>query len=263
MAAPLTNFQAGGEDLSDIYVDQTTVTTSGDFLFPESSFSDEGISAVFGRAIWSFGGNNDGQLGQQDRINRSSPVLIGLLSNWKQITSNGALAQFGEPGYGAAAWNHFAAVKSDGTMWVWGSNNAGRLGLNDALISRSSPVQIGSLTNWKQVAANAYSCMAINNSGSMWAWGRNARGQLGDNSTVNRSSPVQIGTLTDWKNIAGGFRHCLAIKTDGSLWGWGSGADGRLGLNATIHRSSPIQIGTLTNWRSIAPGYSSSLARKV
>lgn len=250
MAAPLTNFTAGGQDLSDIYVDQTTVTTDGDFLFPETSFSDEGITAAFGRSIWSFGINTHGQLGQQDTVPRSSPIRIGLLSDWKQVSGNGALAQFGEPGYGSPAWNHFGVIKTNGALWVWGSNNAGRLGLNDSLVGRSSPIQVGTTTDWKNIQTAAYSCLAIKKNNTLWAWGRNARGQLGDNSTLNRSSPVQVGTSGVWKTTTG-WEASAAITLSGTLWTWGRNQRGQLGANTTVNRSSPAQVGTGSDWKDI------------
>ena len=90
--------------------------------------------------------------------------------------------------------------------------------------------------------------------GSLWSWGRNDYGQLGQNNITHRSSPVQVGSLTNWSLIASGYYHTLATKTDGTLWSWGYNANGQLGQSDTTHRSSPVQVGSLTTWSSVACG---------
>jgi alpha-tubulin suppressor-like RCC1 family protein len=97
--------------------------------------------------------------------------------------------------------------------------------------------------------------------GGLYAWGRNADGQLGLGDTTNRSSPVQVGSLTDWKTVVGGFDHTLVLKTDGTIWVWGRNTEGQLGLGDTTNRSSPVQVGTDTNWKVVtSTGGRSSLA---
>jgi alpha-tubulin suppressor-like RCC1 family protein len=184
--------------------------------------------------LFTSGSNNNGQLGLGDTTNRTGATQVGALNNWKQISS----------GY----IGNVLAIKTDGTLWAWGYNTYGQLGLND-IVSRSSPVQVGSLSNWKQVSAGDYSGFAIKNDGTLWAWGNNGSGQLGIGDTTNRSSPVQVGSLTNWKQVSGGDFNVQAIKTDGTLWAWGYNLGGQLGLGDTINRSSPVQVGSLTNWK--------------
>ncbi len=94
--------------------------------------------------------------------------------------------------------------------------------------------------------------MAIKSNGTLWAWGSNSNGQLGQNDIISRSSPVQVGTGTDWKYISCGSTHTLAIKTNGTLWSWGSNLfNGELGQNDRIRRSSPVQVGTNTDWKYV------------
>ena len=182
--------------------------------------------------LWSWGDNRfTGQLGLGDLAQRSSPVQVGLLTNWKQI---------GVIGAGATVF----AIKTDGTLWAWGDNYDGALGLGDTA-HRSSPVQVGSLTTWKQVNGS----MAIKTDGTLWTWGYNTYGQLGLGDTVSRSSPVQVGSLTNWKQCCGSGTSAVAIKTDGTLWTWGYNLYGQLGLGDVVHRSSPVQVGSLTNWK--------------
>ena len=99
-------------------------------------------------------------------------------------------------------------------------------------------------------------------SGTLWAWGYNHAGQLGDGTVVPRSSPVQIGTLTDWKQVSCGDYHSHAIKTNGTLWAWGYNASGQLGDGTIVNKSSPIQIGSLSVWKQIFKGHRQSFAVK-
>ena len=188
---------------------------------------------------WSWGNNDQGQLGVNDTINRSSPVQIGSLTNWKQIHH---VDDDGSVG-----------IKFDGTMWAWGGNNYGQLGLNIAsTANRSSPVQIGSDSDWDSMIGNAQTVWAIKDNGTLWSWGNNDFGQVGDNTSINRSSPVQVGSLTNWSKLSKGAGYsCLAIKTDGTLWSWGYNFYGQLGLNIQTNVSSPTQVGSDSDWANV------------
>ena len=248
--------------------------------------------------LWSWGSNNAGQLGQNDKVYRSSPVQIGALTTWSKISvgyssclatkTDGTLWSWGLNNNGQlgqniaysvnksspvqvgalTTWLNISsglytclATKTDGTLWAWGYNNNGQLGQNIAYtVNRSSPVQVGALTTWSNISSGRYSCLATKTDGTLWSWGRNTNGQLGDNTIANRSSPVQVGALTTWLNINVGFYSCLATKTDGTLWSWGNNLYGQLGDNTIINKSSPVQVGALTTWSNISVGICSSLA---
>jgi hypothetical protein len=122
-------------------------------------------------------------------------------------------------------------------------NSWGQLGQNSTS-NYSSPIQVGTLTNWKRVVCSSRGAIAIKTDGTLWTWGYNAMGQLGINNTTNMSSPVQVGTLTNWKSVAGGGH---AIKTDCTLWAWGPNA-----ISLGINISSPVQVGALTNWKQVS-----------
>lgn len=198
--------------------------------------------------LWSWGDNSQGVLGLNDIANRSSPVQVGALAAWSNVSTGGDFC---------------LATKTDGTLWSWGWNAYGQLGQNIVNINRSSPVQIGALTTWSNIAGGASHTIATKTDGTLWAWGFNGNGGLGDNTAINRSSPVQIGSLTTWSNVAGGKYSSLATKTDGTLWTWGRNSDGQLSLNDTVFRSSPVQVGALTTWLNIAAGNYSCLATKT
>lgn len=107
---------------------------------------------------------------------------------------------------------------------------------------------------WSQIAAGQYHTLAIKSDGTLWAWGNNDNGQLGDGTAVNKSIPTQIGTDTDWALIDAFYWNTFAIKTDGSLWGWGNNSNGQLGdgnFGSNLYYNSPTRIGLETNWVKI------------
>jgi alpha-tubulin suppressor-like RCC1 family protein len=187
--------------------------------------------------LWTWGQNGDGQLGQNNLVTYSSPVQVGALSNWAQV-SIGA--------------NWMVAVKTDNTLWGWGTSNFGQL--NVSKIDRSSPVQIG--TGYAYVAAGSSMWLAVKTDGTLWGVGLNNQGQIAQTLSPNRdrSSPVQIGALTNWSKVQfSSSGAAYALKTDGTLWAWGNGAS--YGLSGSfINRSSPVQIGSRTDWIGIAEG---------
>ncbi|CAB4163796.1 Regulator of chromosome condensation, RCC1 [uncultured Caudovirales phage] len=187
--------------------------------------------------IWAFGSGDNGSLGLNKVVSYSSPVQVGSLATWTSKISSGK------------KW--VMAIKSDASLWTWGYNANGQLGLGDTA-NRSSPIQVGSLTTWSQISGNTVSTLAVKTDGTLWAWGGGYGGGLGLGNTNNYSSPKQVGILTTWLSATAGPYSGNAIKTDGTLWAWGDNTSGQLGTGDRIHRSSPVQVGLLTNWLSIA-----------
>ena len=193
-----------------------------------------------------WGANANGQLGDNTVTKSSSPIqTVAWGANWKQAS---------------CGYYHVAAIKTDGTLWCWGDNAPyGHLGDN-TITKRSSPVQtIAFGTNWKQVACGRIHTAAIKTDGTLWCWGFNYSGGLGDNTSTSRSSPVQtIAFGTNWKQVAAGPQanyNCTvaAIKNDGTLWTWGNGGYGSLGDNTIVSKSSPVQTVTFgTNWKQVS-----------
>jgi len=195
--------------------------------------------------LWSWGSNNVGQLGLGNTTSRSSPVQIGALSNWSSAVSTNN--------------NSVIAIKTDGTIWSWGNNQFGQLGLGN-ITYYSSPKQIGALTNWKNIGCGYGLSLSSKTDGTLWSWGYNGQGQLGLGNTTSYSSPKQVGALTNWSNVFGNYTSGFAIKTDGTLWSWGSNNVGQLGLGNTTYYSSPKQVGASTTWLSITNGNGNSFA---
>ena len=193
--------------------------------------------------IWGWGLQTEGQLGDGTAANKSSPVsVVGGFTDWCQVSAGN---------------NHSAAVRTNGTLWAWGCNGAGRLGNNNTA-NVSSPVSVvGGLTNWCGVSAGGGHTLGLNTSGVLWAWGNGSYGRLGDNTTAAKSSPVSVvGGFTDWCQISAGGYQSAAVRTNGTLWAWGYGHQGQIGDNAgVVQRSSPVSVvGGFTNWCQATAG---------
>lgn len=117
---------------------------------------------------------------------------------------------------------------------------------------------------WKTVEANfGYHCIGIQTDGTLWTWGYNSAGQLGDGTTINKEVPTQIGTLTNWKSASNNFYNSYAIKTTGTLWAWGENDNGQLGIGNTVNKIVPTQVGIQSTWSSISAGRNYCLAIKT
>ena len=196
--------------------------------------------------LWSWGrGSAYGTLGIGSSgvgQNKNSPVQIaGGGTNWIQASTG---------------YDHSCAIKSDNTLWSWGNENSGQLGIGNTQTPRSTPIQVAG-TSWKRVSCGNYHTAAIKTDGTLWAWGQNWYGQLGDGNTTGQygvnGSPVQtVAGGTNWKMVSCGYYNTMAIKTDGTLWAWGRTSYGTFGDNTNTPKSSPVQIFSGgTNWKQI------------
>jgi alpha-tubulin suppressor-like RCC1 family protein len=197
--------------------------------------------------LWGWGASGSGQLGINDTNRRCTAVTtFAGGTNWKQVSSC----------FGNNTLVHTVAIKTDGTLWIWGSNSDGKLGDN-TVITRSTPVTtFTGGTNWKQVSCAGYHTAAIKTDGTLWTWGRGSDGRLGHNSTLSRSTPITtfIGG-NNWKQVSAGYNHTTAIKSDGTLWTWGGNSDGQLGNNTATQRLTPVTTFTGgTNWKQVSAG---------
>jgi hypothetical protein len=241
--------------------------------------------------LWSWGQNQFGQLGLGNTTNYSSPKQVGSLNTWVSVTtggfvsaaikSDGTLWTFGLGAYGtlgrgntsyysspvqvgalttwskttSSTYSTILAIKTDGTLWAWGKNNTGQLGLGYTTYAGvKSPIQVGALTDWSQVSSRQRSSLAVKTNNTLWGWGYNYYGQLGLNNTGYYSSPVQVGGSADWSRVETGGDHVAATKTNGTLWGWGTNDNGQIGIGNITNYSSPKQVGSLTSWLSLSCG---------
>jgi alpha-tubulin suppressor-like RCC1 family protein len=258
-----------GSGLTNTLSSPTQVGTRSDWT-QISAGSDSSFGIRTDATLWSWGSNTSGQLGLGVLSNRSSPTQVGTLTNWASASM----------GTDHAAFMNQTGVLYTAGQWNTSTNNSklgiGRLSIDE--ISRSSPIQVGTDTNWDRLLGQD---MAVKKTdGSSWAF-------------LYRSSPIQIGTDTDWSMISCDYGvpkfgiktdgtlwqwtssaltsysqsfgtstnwktvsynkngpYAIFTKTDGTLWFWGNNSNGQGGLGDTIYRSSPIQVGTLSSWVS-------------
>ena len=232
---PTTNFKnSSGTDIGNTLVEKSYLLDR----YPE-------LADTFRQAgIWGWGYNANYQLGDGTTANKSSPVLVlSGGTNWTMV---------------ACGKYHSAAIKTDGTLWTWGRDDYGQLGVNATSVTRSTPVQtVAAGTTWKQVDCSFNTTTAIKTDGTLWTWGRNDKGQLGDGTTTDKSSPVQIAGTT-WKQVSAGRTATGGVKTDGTLWMWGQGdwPHVYLGDGTLVSKSSPVQTSSGgTNWKQVSVGH--------
>src|SRR5829696_1924225 len=211
-----------------------------------------------------WGDNFDGQLGGGTYDNnRTRPVEDGGLRGAKvEALAGGA--------------SHTLALKGDGTVSAWGYNRDGELG-NGTNEDSPTPGLVkdfrdpsGHLSGVRAVAAGSSHSLALKEDGTVWAWGSNFDGQLGDGTKANSTRPVRVGKLQGVEAIAAGAFFSLALKEDGTVWAWGSNASGQdnkvsgqLGEDAITSSDTPVEVGDLGGGvKQIAAGASHSLALK-
>ncbi len=234
-------------------------------------------------SLWCWGYDGDGQLGIGIVAIQTSPVRVGLLNTWTQASAGAGgtcatrtdhtlwcwgLNNVGQVGIGnvvtpqgtpvqvgaavtnwdtvTVGYSHTCATRTDHTLWCWGDNTGGQVGIGSVATPQVSPVQIGAAV-WNTVGLGwLYSC-ATRTDGTLWCWGRNVNGQLGIGSVSPQTSPVQVGAATTWNTIAAAHAHTCATRTDSTLWCWGQNTYGQLGLGDYTQRTSPTQLsGTAT-----------------
>jgi alpha-tubulin suppressor-like RCC1 family protein len=170
--------------------------------------------------LWAWGYNGFGQVGNGTTNNETTPVQIGMATDWISVTAGGV---------------HTVALKSDGSLWAWGYNGSGQLGDGTTSTGKNAPIQIGSDKNWISIIAGNNQTLAIKTDGSLWAWGQNSLGQLGDGTTVDKNAPVQIsgqanmlslmsGSATNFSGIISATRNQICFTGDNSSFQLGDGS---------------------------------------
>ena len=229
--------------------------------------------------LWAWGNNFAGQLGDGTNISKNTPTQIGTETNWVLISSGGShsLAAKSDGTLWSWGWNNnyelglspatnlnkniptkvstisncqsisagvssSTIVKSDGTLWSWGSNIYGQLGTGVISPSyKTTPTKIGTSANWKTISVGNH-VLATKTDGTLWAWGNNDMGQLGGSMSSIYNLPLKIGNSTDWKNVTTGLNHSIGIKNNGELWTWGINSSGELGDGTYVNKSAPNKI---------------------
>lgn len=201
-------------------------------------------------SLYGWGSNIRGQLGDSTKTDRNTPTLVsGASTLWKQMVVG---EQF------------VVALRSDGTLWTWGSNQNGTLGLGTSDTDpHPVPTKVGKDTDWAFVAAGKSHAFAIKTGGTMYGWGRNFNGQLGDGTNIDRLQPTLVPLPTGlkaWLTVSAGDTHTLAIVKDNlNLYAWGGNASGQVGNGGKVDIVSPAKIGAF-QWSSLAAGANHSVA---
>ncbi|MBI1920739.1 MAG: VCBS repeat-containing protein [Geobacter sp.] len=202
--------------------------------------------------VWSWGSNDDGGLGDGTYNSRNMPGLVSGLSDVKAI---------------AAGWFHSLALQNDGTVWRWGKYSGG-IGISppspDLIgIDSNVPVQVDGLNNVLAVVGGGNHSIALKADGTVWTWGLNSQGQLGDGTTTNSTIPVQVPGLDGVIAIAAGVEHTAVLKADGTVWTWGKNDYGQLGDGTNFNRSAPAPVPGLDNVTAIFGGGWHTIALKA
>jgi alpha-tubulin suppressor-like RCC1 family protein len=253
---------------------------------------DDGCGIRANGDLYCWGRNAFSELGDGTGVTRVAPVQVGAGKPWKRvavgrthtcgIATTGGLDGVlcwgadgnGEQGNGAgttsqvtpspitapagvptgwteiaAGFNHTCAVGTDKTLWCWGRNASGQLG-DGTTTSRSDPKRVlpAGAADWVDVAASGDFTCGLRGAGTLWCWGLNTSGQVGEGDVVSPvNAPVQIGVAT-YTAVSAGATHACAVATDGTLWCWGVNSSGQLGLGDTSVNQAPVQVGVATDW---------------
>ena len=223
--------------------------------------------------VYTWGYNNCGQLGDGTTTDRTSPGAIQIYDHTNVLTSSGvkhgiipdngnySFGSTGEIVQVAAGGTHSAAVTKDGDLYMWGSNGAGQLGVYSNANSKI-PIKVNNSSSTlpeksvKYVALGGNHSAAITKDGSLYIWGWNNYGQLGDGTTTERYTPIKI--MDNVASVSLGDYHSAAVTKDGSLYMWGNNSSGQLGDGTTTSRYTPVKI--MNNVASVSLGSSHSAA---
>jgi alpha-tubulin suppressor-like RCC1 family protein len=249
--------------------------------------ADHTCAVRLNHTLWCWGWNRRGQLGLGDGQDRWLPTQVGFRTGWVSVSlglehtcairathslwcwGDNFWGQDGVPGTrkrhtfpqrvetpAGARWSqvsagdfHTCAVRDGHTLWCWGYNQYGQLGLGSHGGTHPAPVQVGHRAVWAHVTAGGQDTCATRINQTLWCWGLNGQGQLGVGDTQDRYIPTQVGENADWADVSASYYHACAIRTDHSLWCWG------LGYPLENDEAFPTQVGTDTDWASVFDGY--------
>ncbi|HHT9110863.1 MAG TPA: RCC1 domain-containing protein [Candidatus Brocadiaceae bacterium] len=208
--------------------------------------------------VWTWGANEYGQLGIGGETSPGSKK-----NKPEKINGLGGIIAL------ACGGSHTIALSKDGEVYGWGCNQKGQIG-DGTNIKRTSPVKVNGLSGIIAITSggalggdtNSHN-LALKSDGTVWAWGSNSDGQLGDGTDTDRNIPVQVGGLSHVIAIAGGGAHSVALKSDGTVWAWGCNWAGQLGIGIPFSaKNKPVRVKHLSNIITIASGWMHSIAEK-
>ncbi len=198
--------------------------------------------------LWAWGKNDDGQLGDGTLTSRSAPVGIIGMSNVKSV---------------AVGYDHTVVLTTDGKVYAWGNNSNGQLG-DGSTTGRTTPMQLvgTDISNIRAIDAGFKYTVALRSDGTIWTWGYNNKGQLGNGTQTDNYTPRQVAALAGsaMVSVAAGYDHALCARNDGTVWAWGNNNNGQLGNATTTDSPVPVQVSGLATTSAVAAGNLYSLA---
>lgn len=194
-------------------------------------------------SLYCWGVNVHGQLGVGDTADRDTPTRVGAASDWVEVTCGGL---------------HSCGLRAGGTLWCWGANPAGQLGLGSETGDQTAPRRVGAEQGWRGLAAKARFNCALRSDESLWCWGDNSDGQLGQGDTTDRRAPVQVAAGTRWAQVRMGPLHTCAVTANRELFCWGLNDFGQLGTGDTTSSRAPRRVGVERDWALVSGGFEHS-----
>ncbi|MCL2556978.1 MAG: InlB B-repeat-containing protein, partial [Treponema sp.] len=205
---------------------------------------DNTLAIAWSGQLWSWGDNSHGQLGRA--VNATTPHnlpgRVGEYSDWLEV-GGGVRNTLGirQEGRGAG---------QGGSLWSWGAAGSGALGLPGVTANQDRPIRVGNWNDWIAVAGGVDVSYGLRLDGTLWAWGANNVGQIGDGTNASRDAPTRVGSAAqirgdqgEWlfSSVSSTVAHAVAVRRDGTLWAWGNGSSGRLGNGFEANAHAPVQ----------------------
>ncbi|HEX5746806.1 MAG TPA: hypothetical protein VFZ09_11210 [Archangium sp.] len=242
----------------EYYVDGTLIGTA------ERCNASGGLSSCTGSGSWSFSLAGVSCGAHTFQI-KAYPMTISSAGDRETCWSNvRVLTQtVGEncTAKAATTTSHFSVARDgENNLWAWGDNWAGQFGDGTTTTTRKVPAKMPGISNVKEVSLGFYHTVALKHDGTVWTWGYNGSGQLGDGTTTTRNTPGIVPGLSGIVAIAAGGSFNLALKNDGTVWSWGDNWTGPLGDGTEITRLSPVRVVGLTGVTALAAGINHSVA---
>ncbi len=190
-----------------------------------------------------WGDNYYGQLGDGSRKQRAVPTRVGTSADWLAVSAGRA---------------HTCGLRAGGTLWCWGDNSSGQQGdgkpTDKPPYWYDKPTRVGSSSGWRGVGAGGSHTCAIKTDGTLWCWGTNHYGQLGDGTIKVRLKPIKVGSAKSWSTVRAGGSHTCATRTDGTLWCWGYNDKYQIGVSSPVVAFVPVQVGAAKDWTLVSAG---------
>ena len=199
--------------------------------------------------LWCWGSNSNGNLGNGDEVDQLSPVQVGTATDWTLVSAGPAIA---------------CGAQADGSGWCWGNGINGQLGNGQYGAGTHSdvPLQLPGGDVWASVSPGGGATCGIEDSGTLWCWGSNFWGEMGNGTTQafpDQTTPIQVGVRTGWVQVGSGNQYVCALHGEPTLWCWGNGVSGELGTGrASGDQTVPARVGSSPNWVQVSVGFAST-----